>query len=549
VIGARAGGWIRPRHATALAVVLLTFLLAAVPAAWAGSASPALQRAADRDPARKVTVIAQFERTMEPAAAERLVRAAGGHVTDRLPIISGLAVRMRAGAAERLAVRAGVRAVSLNAPVEPQTITSRNLVPTYPASMGAKDSWGVYGVTGKGVGVAVIDTGIAGDLVDFRTSATDPTSRVVQTAVTNPYATDAKDGYGHGTHVAGIIAGNSTTRTTTSTLYGDYIGIAPEAHLVSVKADDGEGNATVLDVIYGLQFVVDHKADYNIRVVNLSLESAQAESYKTDPLDAAVEAAWFNGIVVVTAAGNRGTAAGAVTYAPGNDPYAIAVGAFDDVQTASAADDVLATFSSRGITQDGFAKPDIYASGVSIVSDLAPGSAFSTMCASCIVSGEYIRASGTSMSAPMVTGVVALLLQQYPQLTPDQVKAALIKYQRTLPGAVPAASIANLLSAGAELGNVAPTNQGLTPSTLIDPATGGIDYTRSSWSRSTWRSADGSNLDADFARSTWRCDCSTTSTGSIDPTRSTWRSISLSSTTWLGLPPKSTTTTTTKTRR
>jgi serine protease AprX len=219
------------------------------------------------------------------------------------------------------------------------------------------------------------------------------------------------------------------------------------------------------------------------------------------------------------------------------------------VQTASAADDVLATFSSRGITQDGFAKPDIYASGVSIVSDLAPGSAFSTMCASCIVSGEYIRASGTSMSAPMVTGVVALLLQQYPQLTPDQVKAALIKYQRTLPGAVPAASIANLLSAGAELGNVAPTNQGLTPSTLIDPATGGIDYTRSSWSRSTWRSADGSNLDADFARSTWRCDCSTTSTGSIDPTRSTWRSISLSSTTWLGLPPKSTTTTTTKTRR
>jgi serine protease AprX len=363
--------------------------------------------------------------------------------------------------------------------------------------------------------------------------------------VTNPYATDANDGYGHGTHVAGIIAGNSSNRVTSSTLYGDYIGIAPEANLISVKADDGKGNATVLDVIHGLQFVIDHKLDYNIRVVNLSLESAQAESYTTDPLDAAVEAAWFNGIVVVTAAGNRGTAADAVSYAPGNDPYAISVGAFDDLQTSGAVDDVLATFSSRGATQDGFPKPDIYAVGVSIVSDLAPGSAFSTMCSSCIVSGEYIRASGTSMSAPMVSGIVALLLQQHPQLTPDQVKAALIEYQRTLPGAIPAASIAKLLAAGAALANVAPANQGLTPNMLIDPATGGIDYTLSSWSRSTWRTADGSNLDAAFARSSWRCDCSITSTGSIDPTRSTWRSISLSSTTWLGLPPKTTTTKTT----
>ena len=106
---------------------------------------------------------------------------------------------------------------------------------------------------------------------------------------------------------------------------GRYVGIAPDANLISVKVSDDQGEASVLDVIYGLQFVVDNKAAYNIRVVNLSLESTTPGSYKTDPLDAAVEAAWFKGIVVVTAAGNRGTAEDAVSYAPANDPYVIAV--------------------------------------------------------------------------------------------------------------------------------------------------------------------------------------------------------------------------------
>src|SRR5205807_3596806 len=123
-----------------------------------------------------------------------------------------------------------------------------------------------------------------------------------------------------------IIAGNSTNRPASDPLNGDYAGVAPEANLISIKAADEHGDATVLDVIYGLQFAVDNKDAYNIRVVNLSLESTQAQSYKTDPLDAAAEAAWFNGIVVVAAAGNRGTAPDAVNYAPGNDPYVVSVG-------------------------------------------------------------------------------------------------------------------------------------------------------------------------------------------------------------------------------
>src|SRR5207302_8034048 len=130
-------------------------------------------------------------------------------------------------------------------------------------------------------------------------------SRVVETAVTNPLAQTATDTYGHGTDVAGIIAGNGNNRSNNDPLDGQYVGVAPNANLISIKVSDDTGNATVLDVIYGLQFAVDHQSDYNIRVVNMSLDSNTAQSYTTDPLDAAAEAAWTHGMVVVAAAGNR----------------------------------------------------------------------------------------------------------------------------------------------------------------------------------------------------------------------------------------------------
>ena len=209
---------------------------------------------------------------------------------------------------------------------------------------------------------------------DFRSPGSS-SSRVIANAVTNPDARTPGDAYGHGTHVAGIIAGNGWARSSSDPLRGKYVGIAPDANLISVKVSDDTGDASVLDVIYGLQFVVDNKAAYNIRVVNLSLESTTVGSYKTDPLDAAVEAAWFKGIVVVTAAGNRGSAADAVSRAPGNDPYVITVGAYDDQASNADGDDSRPSWSSRGITADGFAKPEIHAPGSGIVSTLAPNSA------------------------------------------------------------------------------------------------------------------------------------------------------------------------------
>jgi serine protease AprX len=471
-------------------------------------------------PSRQVEVIIQLQPTADLATGRALLRSAGARDVREVPIVRGFAARMSATAAATLARQPGVRAVTPNAPVDPSgSVDTTRLATAYGPSISAEKVWNSLNLTGRGVGVAVIDTGIAGDLADFRASSTDATSRVIASVVTNPDATTATDRYGHGTHVAGILAGNGLTRAAGDPLRGKYIGVAPDADLISVKASDDNGSATVLDVIYGLQFVVEHKADYNIRVVNLSLESSEPQSYKTDPLDAAVEAAWLHGIVVVAASGNRGTAPNAVGHAPGNDPLAISVGAVDDQGTKAQKDDKIPSWTSHGTTQDGIVKPDVLAPGAHIVAPLAPGSAFATMCATCIVDGEYIRAGGTSMAAPVVAGLVADLLQAHPGWTPDQVKAALVTTARPLPG--PALKAGEVLGekAAAAKPAVAPSARALN--SFIDPATGDIDYTRATWSRATWSTAS-DLLRATWSRATWSCDCSLSGDGTVDPTRATW---------------------------
>ncbi|MEZ4729926.1 MAG: S8 family serine peptidase [Caldilineaceae bacterium] len=169
--------------------------------------------------------------------------------------------------------------------------------------------------------------------------------------------------------------------------------------------------------------ILQYKSTYNIRVVNLSFNSTVAESYLTSPLNAAVEILWFNGIVVVVSAGNNGTA---TLYPPANDPFVITVGAADDKGTASIVDDTVAPFSAYGTTLDGFAKPDLVAPGRHIVSLLAANSTFQAERPGNIVDTKHFRMSGTSTSAPIVAGAVALLLQDEPNLTPDQVKYRLM---------------------------------------------------------------------------------------------------------------------------
>jgi serine protease AprX len=526
--------------AIAASTVALTGSRAALPAADPAvaaaetlpSLNPALADLAARSPHERVEVIVQLNPGTARGAAAPLVRELGGKVTRDLHIINAVAAELPAAGARELASRPEVRAVSPNAATKPQA-TGDGLSTSYNASIQTPYLWNTYRGNGRGVGVAVVDTGIAGGLADFRNSV-DKSSRVIGSAVVNPDAKTATDTYGHGTHVAGIIAGDSRNRDEADGNKGRFMGVAPAANLISIKASDDEGNATVLDVIAGIQFAVDHKAEYNIRVLNLSLESSASESYKTDPLDAAVEAAWFKGIFVVAAAGNRGPGGDAVSHAPGNDPYVVTVGAVDDQGTKEIADDVPTTWSSRGTTQDGFAKPDIYAPGARIVSNLAPGSAYSKLCADCVSDGgEYIRAGGTSMAAPMVAGAAAIGFQLDPTLTPNRAKALLRDSDRPLTDSIDELSLVDaarrFVSDGGRL-----ANQGLEPSTYIDPATGEIDYTRSRWSRSSWSDAS-DLLRSSWSRSSWSLSPETLANyaaAAADPTRSSWSRSSWSRSSW-----------------
>jgi serine protease AprX len=285
-----------------------------------------------------------------------------------------------------------------------------NLTNTYTRAVGADRLWnGPSYLQGQGIGVAVVDSGI--------TNHGDLQSRILanNNQTIDP---DASDNYVHGTHVAGIIGGNGVAAN------GARIGIAPGVNLINVKVSNNQGIATTSDLIDGLHWILDHKAAYNIRVVNISLNSTVPESYHTSPLSAAVELLWFNGIVVVVAAGNNGTGSGPVTlYAPANDPFVITVGAVEDKATTSLSDDTIATFSAYGTTEDGFVKPDLVAPGRNMVSLLAGVTSYGYVNHPAHrIDTTYFRMSGTSMAAPVVSGAIALLLQDEPGLTPDQVK-------------------------------------------------------------------------------------------------------------------------------
>jgi serine protease AprX len=484
---------------------------------WAAPAAAVLAAAALAAPAQahsRANYIVQLDDGVPAKAGADAVKRAGGDVQQQLGLIHGLAVDMSAAEARALRGRAGVRAVSPNSPVRPTGVWTWNLQTSYPFSANAPSAWNYSGVTGKGVGVAVIDTGIAGELPDFK--GPDGRSRVIATATTNPTATTARDLHGHGTHVAGILAGNGWNRS--DALRGRYIGVAPDANLIAIKAGDDAGRATVLDVISGLQFAVAHKDDLNIRVVNLSLQSTTAQPYTSDPLDAAVEAAYFRGLLVVAAAGNRGATPDAVSYAPANDPFALVVGGVDDAGTKAADDDTFAGWSSSGRTQDGLAKPDIAAPGAHIVSTLAPNSQFLALCPTCVRDGGYFRAGGTSMAAPVVSGAAALVYQAHPDWTPDQVKSTLMATGRSLANLGTVREL-NIAKAVATLTPYSGANAGVAPSPpIVDPATGQVDPTMSSWSMSSWSSVSGPS----WAMSSWSCSTCGVDPATVDPTMSSW---------------------------
>jgi serine protease AprX len=276
------------------------------------------------------------------------------------------------------------------------------------------------GDTGQGVTVAVIDTGID-DLPDFA-------GRLIGGVDLSGGNDPFQDNYGHGTFVAGLIAGDGASSG------GQYEGEAPGADLVSIKVAGANGVTDLGTLIAGLQWAVDNRLAYNIRVLNMSLGFQPLESTVVNPLDQAVQAAWNSGIAVVASAGNAGPSNGTI-LSPGDDPLVITVGALDDMAQPVVADDEMTNFSSVGPTSpDGWVKPDLVTSGRSVVSLAAPGSTvYDENPSARIGSGNFVG-SGTSFSTAITSGAAALVLAANPTLTPDEVKARLLG--TTSPGPV-----------------------------------------------------------------------------------------------------------------
>lgn len=322
----------------------------------------------------------------------------------------------------------GVLSISRDARVGAFMTTSQKAIAADQARAAQSGLLGIGGypaVTGKGVGVAVIDSGIA-------TSHQALSGKVLASVNFATGETSADDGFGHGTHIAGIIAGSPTPATWVTSLYKG--GIAPGAHLINVKVLGANGSGYTSDVIAGIQWTVANRAQYAIKVVNLSLGHPQVEPCVTDPLCLSVEKAAMAGLVVVVSAGNSGKdATGKEAFAtittPGVSPSAVTVGAFNTWNTDNPDDDTVTTYSSRGPTRFELGlKPDIVAPGNKIVSLSAPGSYLASKYPELHVAGSgnnrYMKMSGTSMAAAMVSGGAALLLEGG-VLTARQVKIAL----------------------------------------------------------------------------------------------------------------------------
>ena len=390
-------------------------------------------RSAQGNPTRTTGVIV----TLVPGAqlpAEFKKFARGG----KLDILNGHVLTVPNGVLKQLASHPNIFRVHYDRPIKAGNYRTS-------VTVGAAAVRDQYGLSGSGVGIAVIDSGIANWHDDLTNSSSQVypygNQRVAQFVDFVNGGTMPYDDSGHGSHVAGTILGNGYDSR------GEKSGIAQGASLVSLKVLDGNGQGTISNIIAALNWIAANYQTYNIRVVNMSVGAGVHESFLTDPLTLATKALVDRGITVVAAAGNLGkNAAGQLQYggitAPGNAPWVLTVCASSTMGTLTRTDDTLASYSSSGPTAIDFAaKPDVCAPGTGTVSLAVPGSTFYTTKAPYLIAGKislgykpYLSLSGTSMAAPVVTGTVALMLQANPNLTPNLIKAILQYTAQPYPG-------------------------------------------------------------------------------------------------------------------
>jgi serine protease AprX len=531
--------------------------VAAATAITVGVAGPAVAEAATPSAAPPVQVVVR-EDPGAGAVAQQAVARLGGSVGRELKLINGFTASVPA---DRLAVLRAVPGVAevtedagltlSDADVTGQVSQAGSLYTLANQVTGASALWN-QGATGQGVDVALVDSGVvpvnglSGGKVVYGPDLTEESGTGTQNL----------DTYGHGTAMAGIIAGKDDGASSYAGDSSDFVGMAPDARIVSIKIADAQGQTDVSQAVAAIDWVVENKArnGLNIRVVNMSFGTDGVQSYQFDPLTYAVEAAWKAGVVVVVAAGNNGNAT--QLNDPAYDPFVIAVGSDNSNGTASTSDDSVSTFSNGGTATR---NPDLLAPGEHVVSLRDPGSSLDTAFPAARVGSRLFRGSGTSQAAAVVSGAAALVLSRNPNLTPNQVKALLTGTASPIPGAtaklqgngalnLAAVSTAALPSVWASAQNFVQANgtgsleaargshhvtvNGTTVRGEVDVRGRSFDSaavsagisTRSNWNGLTWSGQSWSGLTSSGL--TW---------SGLTPSGLTWSGLTWSGLTWSGL--------------
>ena len=533
-----------------LAVLAIVAVLAAPVAATAGDRSvqssgalvPAsLMAEAQAHPNQVFSVIVQGKPGAKSSAVASAVTAAtvaepgkAKGLKRTFKSLGGVSAQLTGAQIVALAGQKGILAITLDSRVRLSVYNNGfSSSQGWVTAAGVSDVWSGYL---KPPAIAVVDSGVQACRSDFGDTGYGCSSRVIkQVSLTSLLPNSSYDGRGHGTLVAGIAAGSRD----------GYAGVAPTAPIVSLDVMDDNGMAMTSDVIAAADWILANKARYNIRVANFSLQSTVPASFMYDPLDKAVEKLWFNGVVVVVAAGNYGIDGQPTTvaYAPGNDPFVITVGASDLNGTPSTrSDDFAAPWSAYGYTLDGFAKPDIGAPGRYLT---GPVPSYSTMALEHperVTTSGYMWMSGTSFAAPIVSGAAAQLLAKYPSWTPDQVKGALMLTAKAT-AAETALGVGEVNVKGAYSFDYASQPGGTPPNpnaglnTFVGPdSSGGLVFdsaswantatANASWNQASWNSASWAN--ASWASASWN----SASWAQASWAQASWASASWNSASW-----------------
>jgi serine protease AprX len=523
--GRASRGWgARRLFASLVLAFVLPIVLGAASPARAGSSTSytafmttSLKNATASSPGTFFNVIVKGARTASTStvasggtAAINALPAKGASVVKQYGVINGISGRMTGAEINALSHNSNIAAITLDGTVGKTDYSNDQLWPT------VSQVSSFYGSMPAGPAIAVVDSGVDA------TRAADFGARVItsQNFVSGSGNLKGGDGFGHGTFVAGIAAGQAA----------GYAGAAPGAKIVSLDVLDDSGQGIASDVISAADWIYKNKDRYNIRVANFSLLAGSNASFMYDPLDAAVEKLWLSGVVVVTAAGNYGQngQASGVLYAPANDPFVITVGAADTAGTVATSDDFNAPWSAYGYTLDGFAKPELGAPGRYMNGAAPTASAMYAQHPERIIAPGYMWMSGTSFAAPVAAGAAADMLALNPNLTPDQVKGALM-LTASRPTAVSgtyALGVGEVQAAAASAVLAPPNPNAGLDGYLTTEANGGIVFDAASWSSAA--SANASWNSASWSSASW----SSASWSSASWSSASWSSASWSSASW-----------------